>query len=313
MKDLVSVIIPVHNSEKYLEKCLESVLNGNYKNIEVIAVENGSIDYSPYILEKYNDKIKTITIKKASISLARNAGIEAANGEYITFVDSDDSVLPNYIEELVKKQKETKADLVVCNHYELHEENNKKEECINYPYKDIEKEEILNNLYKFNYAPWHKLYKTEIIKANKIIFPMDMKYEDVPFVLEYLIHTKNIAKVEKPLYNYYIHKESEQTTVDERIFDIIKVANLFKDLLSHELIENLYVLTLTRYSLKTRYMKDSKLRRKFISAAYQELNNNFKNWKKCDYIKELPLYKRIIVTSKILTKLYTKIYNMLIY
>lgn len=311
MKDLVSVIIPVHNSEKYLEKCLESVLNGNYKNIEVIAVENGSIDYSPYILEKYNDKIKTITIKKASISLARNAGIEAANGEYITFVDSDDSVLPNYIEELVKKQKETKADLVVCNHYELHEENNKKEECINYPYKDIEKEEILNNLYKFNYAPWHKLYKTEIIKANKIIFPMDMKYEDVPFVLEYLIHTKNIAKVEKPLYNYYIHKESEQTTVDERIYDIIKSLNETKKRARNINIENLYIKNLNLFSLKTRYIKDKNLRNNFVDNAFEMMNKNYPNWKKSDYIKSAPIYKRIIMKNKNLVKIYAYIYSKL--
>jgi len=312
MTNLVSIIVPVHNSEKYLHNCIDSLLNQTYKNIEIIAVENGSIDSSKEILKSYKNKIKTITLRKASIGKARNAGLDEAQGEYISFIDSDDTVEPTFIEDMLNKMIKDNSDLVICDHYEIHEQNGKKEKIKNYPFKETSYDEILKNLHKINYANCNKLYKKELIDIYKLKYETNIKYEDLPFVYNYITKATKISKVNKHLYNYYIHKESEQTTVDERIFDIIKAVNLIRNSLDNKNIENLYVLTLTRYSLKTRYIKNSSIRRKFINEAYKELDKNFKDWKNSEYIKELPKCKRIIETNKFLVKLYTQIYSILI-
>ena len=125
MKDLISIIVPVHNSSKYLNKCLDSILNQTYKHIEIIVIENGSTDNSLEILNNYKDKIKLEVLECSGLSQARNRGLELSKGEYIAFVDSDDIIEPNMIEELLNNIKETKSDLSCCDIFEIHESTNK--------------------------------------------------------------------------------------------------------------------------------------------------------------------------------------------
>ena len=127
MKDLVSIIIPVHNSSKYLRKCLNSILSQTYKNLEIITVENGSTDNSLEILKEYKGKIKVEVLKKGNIGLARNKGIDKSTGEYLVFIDSDDEINEYFIEKMLNKLKETNTDLVTCDMLNKYEIKNKEE------------------------------------------------------------------------------------------------------------------------------------------------------------------------------------------
>lgn len=311
MKELISIIIPVHNSSKYLDSCLESITKQTYKNIEIICIENGSTDNSLEKLKKYKDKIKIEILKESGLSKARNKGIELANGKYIAFLDSDDQLELTFIEELYNNLKENNSDMSICNFKEIYEETNKIILRNYFPNNKISEEQIKNNLDKFNYSIWNKLYKKEIIEKNNITFPISLKYEDIPFVLEYLTKCKTISKTNKYLYNYKIHKNSEQTTVDNRIYDIITIMNSCLNITNKDLLEDFYINTLTTYALKMRYVKNSKLRNEFIDKAYEEINKNFPNWKKSKYIKKRNIFKRIIQKNKSLVKIYTFLYKTL--
>lgn len=311
MKKLVSIIIPVHNSEKYLKNCINSILNQTYKNIEIIVIENGSTDTSLEILKSYKNKINLIKLKSSGLSKARNKGLDVSTGTYIAFVDSDDFIEPNMIEELVKNIEENKSDLSICNINEIHENTKKTIKRNEYPNKIIENKTINKNFIKFNYAVWNKLYKRELIEKNNIRFPNDIKYEDISFSLNYLSICNKISKVNKYLYNYIIHNKSEQTTVDERVYDIFKIMNICTSFITAKDLESIYIKELTTYALKMRYVKNKKLRKEFINKVYEELNTNYPNWKLNDYILNLNVIKRIIIKNKLLLKLYTTIYSML--
>lgn len=308
MKDLVSIIVPVHNSEKYLKGCIDSLLNQDYKNIEIIAVENASTDNSLAILKEYGDKIKTIILKEAGIGLARNIGLKEAKGKYISFVDSDDNVRFDFISKMLYLINKESSDLCICDILEKHVAKRTQNSSKEYPSQFLDRKEILSNLDKFNYGPCNKLYKSEIIKNNNICFEEKLKYEDFPFVLSYLINIDKVSKVNEELYIYNIHNESEQTTVDKRIFDILKIVNKCSKLINKEAILNLKVKTLTNYAAKTRYIKSAKIRNVFIDEVYKELNRN-KRWKKCDYLKSVSLVKRVIYQNKSLMKLYSLLYS----
>lgn len=311
MKDLVSIIVPVHNSSKYIKSCLDSIINQTYKKIEIIVIENGSTDNSLEILKSYKDKIKLEVLKAAGLSKARNKGLELSRGEFIAFVDSDDRVNPTMIEELVNNIKENNSDLSCCDINEIHEKTSKEIKRDEYPRKTITKEEINKNYIMFNFAIWNKLYKKEIIEKNEVTFPIDLKYEDIPFVLKYLTKCNKVSKVNKYLYNYLIHDESEQTTVDKRIFDIIKILDLCLTFTDKENLEDVYVRELTTYIIKTRTLKDKNIRKKFINEAYNNLNKNYPNWKKCKYLKSRNLLKRLIQSNKTLSNIYTSFYSYL--
>lgn len=309
MKELVSIIIPVHNSSKYLESCINSVINQSYKNIEIIAVENGSTDNSLEILKKYSDKIHIEVLDNSNLGLARNIGIKLSTGYYISFIDSDDFVEENFISSLVNNLEENNSDLSICNIKEIHEETKKTIIRNEYPKEIITNNVILENLDKFNYGPCNKLYKSKIIKENNIHFLENIKYEDLPFVLNYINKVKSISKVNKALYIYNIHKESEQTSIDKRIFDIITSLNECKKFTDTHILENIYIKTLLTYILKTRYIKDKTLRNEFLKESFKELNNNYPNWKKSKYFKNESFIKRLIVSNKLLLSIYLNIYN----
>lgn len=306
MEKKVSIIIPVHNSSKYLKKCIDSVLKQTYKNIEVICIENGSKDNSLKILKQYKT-IKTYSLKESGISLARNYGIKKAKGNYIYFLDSDDYIEKTLIEKLVKKIEKDKSDLCYAKYYSVYEEENKKEKTELYTFDILNKKQIITNLHNINLGP-QKLFKKEIITNNNITFPLNTKYEDVYFVLKYLYFSNKISMVNEYLYYYLIHSDSETTTMDSRVFDILKIIKLYEKIYDKEEIENVTVKLLTTYTIRQRYQKNSGLRNKFIDESFSHLNKNYQNWKKCKYLKERNKLKKIIEKSKLLTKIYCHLY-----
>lgn len=311
----VSIIVPVYNTAKYLSMCIESLINQTLKDIEIILINDGSTDESESIIKKYKDKrIKYIFKKNEGIGKTRNLGIEKTNGEYLAFIDSDDYIEPNFCEVMYNKAIKDECDIVICDYYK--DINERLEEVKFASFKDTnlkENPEIINLI---NLGPCNKIYKKDLFKNQKNRFVENLKYEDAPFVCRLLLSAKKIGKIDECLAHYVIHEKSETTTRDERIFDILKITDIIvKDLekydYMHEAMINLAVMILTDYTIQQRYIKNKSSRNKFIDMAFRYLDKLDSNWRSCNYLNEFSYLKRKVKSSKILTKLYCTIYNIL--
>ena len=211
----VSIIVPVYNVEKYLSKCLDSLMRQTYKNIELILVDDGSNDGSNQICSRYaeNDsRIKLIVQENKGVSSARNTGLNIASGEYIIFVDSDDWVESEYVEFLVEKIRESKADLVVCGYYN---------DLLNGTVKqlNVDKLEILMDSQEALIKCFevksdmrlmcNKIFRRNIIDENKIRFNEDFTIgEDFHLIFRYIMNSKVVVYNPKPLYHYLQRTDS---------------------------------------------------------------------------------------------------------
>ncbi len=217
MNDLVSIIIPVFNAEKYLSECIESVLAQTYKNFEAIIVDDGSTDKSAEIIDFYSNKEKKIHSyhkKNGGVSSARNYGIEKALGKYICFIDSDDTIENYYIESLYQALQ-GKADSSVggFKHFNIPE----KKEIIVVPQKNEIKnlnDSILDFL-DYEKTDWqrymvNRIFKTSIIKNNNIRFREDIFYkEDGLFLIDYLCSSNGlVGYVNRIVYLYRYNSNS---------------------------------------------------------------------------------------------------------
>lgn len=207
---LITVAVAVYNIEKYVGKCIDSIISQKYRNLEIILVNDGSTDKSGLVCDEYAKKDKRIAVihqKNGGLSSARNAGIKAAKGEYIAFVDGDDYVDENYISALYDAITEKKADIAIAGH------------TIIYPNKSIEKksseslllapEDALREiLYDRNIdiSSWGKLYKRELF-AN-ISFPDGQLFEDSATTYKLFIAAKQIVVIPESHYSYFIREGS---------------------------------------------------------------------------------------------------------
>lgn len=310
----ISVIIPVYNSSTYLRKCLDSVVNQTLKDIEIIVINDGSTDDSKNIIEEYTVKYKNIIFidqENKGIGKTRNIGIKKATGEYITFVDSDDYIKENMLEEYYKYAKKHNFDLVIGSY--IKKINNKEIIFENNKFKTGNVKTTPQILYLIEYGPWAKLYKREMLINNNIYFDEKRKYEDMPFVSKALLKSKLIGQITEPYYYYIIHNNSETTTMDKRVFDILDILKEIKDYYKREYylrdeLDYVIINKVTTYMLQQRVQKDNKLRIEFINAGYAFLNKNIKNWRGNKYYKKTNFLKRIIKNNKKILKIYCNIY-----
>ena len=220
MNSKVSIIIPIYNTEKYLKKCLNSVLNQTYQKLEIILVNDGSTDNSGKIADDYakkDSRIKVIYQQNAGQSSARNTGIEKATGDYISFIDSDDEIKPTFIESLLSAYNNPvdNISLTVCGmHYKRLKKHSAEDVYIkplrSRRTKESTKAYILYLLTADGrmYSSVNKLYKTAIVKNLKYDTSLNFA-EDTKFVLDYLKKSKGeIAFVNKPLYIYNFGTET---------------------------------------------------------------------------------------------------------
>lgn len=303
----VSVIVPIHNSEKHLDKCINSLINQTEKNIEIILINDGSTDSTEEIIKKYDDKrIKYFSQENKGIGKTRNKGINMAKGEYIMFIDSDDFFAENCVEVMCEQAKKNKSDLVISNFYKVIDNKNVE---IKMPYFEpsslSDNPEIMNMI---NLGPCNKLYRRDLLKS--IRFEERYKYEDVPFVLNVLNSAKRITKIDDCLSYYVIHSNSETTIRDERIFDIITVCKKSYNMLKKnndnmkDNLTNLFVMILTDYTAQCRYINNRKIRKDFINEAFALLDYIDKDWRKCKYFKNLNIISQLIKSKKALLNLY---------
>lgn len=207
----VSVIIPIYNSEKYLDRCIDSICNQSYTNLEIILINDGSKDRCLSICKEFEIKdtrIKVVDISNGGVSNARNTGLKIATGDFIQFIDSDDFVDKEYVYHLYSVLMNTSAELSVCAIESFDNEENKLddwrvEESV-LQFDKIDKELFLNLIQKFLlFGPVNKLYKAEIIKNNTIVFDTSLSYgEDLLFNFEYFKHINLIAITDKIAYKY---------------------------------------------------------------------------------------------------------------
>lgn len=234
----VSIIVPVYNTDKYLDKCLNSLLNQTHKNIEIICINDGSVDNSLAILNQFKQRdkrIKVINKQNEGVSIARNVGLSFATGEYITFVDSDDYVTNQFVEKPLNKILKTNADIVVFRNY-LDDGDiipKIKPERLDYLSKVdfVEKEDIV----PFLDFIWNKLYRSDFLKQNNIKFIPHIKTaEDLIFNLECLYVNSKWVFLSDALYHYLTRKDSatsnglEGLISDMRSFDVFLNTSKFK-------------------------------------------------------------------------------------
>lgn len=207
--DLISVIIPVFNVDKYLRKCLDSVIAQTYKNLEIIVINDGSTDSSLQICREYENRgdITLISQENRGLSSARNAGLEAAHGAYISFVDSDDYVEPDFIEELYKGIVFNRSDLCICNFIAEDEAgrslSNNDASCL-HGNRTLTKSDFWHEI--FTERPgnailaWNKLYKREIF--SELRFYAGHTHEDVYIMPSVIDSCKKISYISNELYHY---------------------------------------------------------------------------------------------------------------
>ena len=224
-KALISIIIPVYKVEKYLEKCIQSVINQTYENLQIILVDDGSPDNCGKICDEYAKKdhrIEVIHKSNGGLSDARNKGLEIAKGEYIGFVDSDDYIEADMYEVLYNLLKQYNADVSICNFYTVSQEKiaikNADNGIKEYNRIEILKEILLDNNIQ-SYA-WNKLYKRELF--GEIKYPVGKKYEDIGTTFYLLEKCNKVVVTGKPEY-YYINRQDSivnnvtETTITDYI------------------------------------------------------------------------------------------------
>ena len=308
----VSVIVPIYNTEKYLKNCIDSLLKQNFENYEIIVINDLSPGNAEEIIKSYNDK-KIVYIKNKTnkgIGYNRNLGIKKAKGEYVCFIDSDDYVKEDFISKMYNYSKENNLDLCVCDYVNVDEEGNKLKEFNLSDFCITNYEENNKILCEINLAPWNKLYKKDMLVKNKIEFSETLKYEDLSFVALSIKNSKKIGKINEQLNYYTIHKNSETTTRDKRVFDIFKQLDIVRnEYKSGKYLDELTVSVLLNYTIQQRYQIDKDTQSKFIDDAFKYLNDNNIDYKHSKYIKNRSFLKGLIEKNKFITKIYCRIYN----
>lgn len=238
IKDLITVIVPVYNVEKYLVQCVNSIVNQTYKKIEIILVDDGSKDKSGQLCDDLSAKysqIKTIHKKNAGLGMARNSGLEIATGEYIAFVDSDDWIAPQALQNLYTNMIKWNSDYCKGGFEKVNDKGN-----VLFKYNDnfhvfegiSAKKDLLPRLIgsapdkhdSINMSVWGCLFKNKIISENKLRFPSERKLmsEDIVFDIDYMQHVNKACIISDSDYRYRQNDTSLSTSYRKDKFTATK-------------------------------------------------------------------------------------------
>ena len=310
---LISVIIPVYNVEKYISKCLDSVIKQTYKNLEIIIIDDGSTDKSGFICDEYkkiDSRIRVIHHKNKGLSYARNEGISNSNGSFISFVDSDDYLESNMFYELKNNIILYNSDISMCNFY--YEKGNKKRvACDNF-----KKDFVVNNNDKYNYIynkydsltihTWNKLYKKNIF--NSIRFPVNNYFEDSFIICDLLEKANVISYLHKPLYNYVYRDNSIFHSFSLKHFDNILASNKRIEFYENHKLYNLInieknrkAINIITYLIKMRFYRINN--EEIYMKYYDELNKmaSEMKWKIANkYVKRFKIFKKLYIDIRYL-------------
>lgn len=235
----ISVVIPVYNVEPFVGKCLSTLVHQTFRDFEIIAVNDGSKDQSLSILRNFEQKYANITVidqPNAGMSMARNRGMEAARGEYLCFVDSDDYVSPNFLEELYRAVTENHADIACCYYYYHFVRSDL---LYRYPFRcqgvfsrDVAMNKLLHDT-QIQSLVWNKIYKRSLFTDYGITFPT-MAFEDLATANRLFSHAQKIVVIDKALYYYNQQSTSTLATINaDKINDFISATAMVRSALEN--------------------------------------------------------------------------------
>lgn len=297
---LVSVIVPIYKVEAYLPRCIESIINQTYTNLEILLVDDGSPDCCGELCDKYahqDIRIKIFHKKNGGLSDARNFALDRMTGDYVTFIDSDDFVDLRYIEVLVGLLENSKANvsMVGCQTFE---DESLTTQYNGQPFESVvyTKEEALQRALKvqLRQSAWGKLYEKQVFE--EIRFPKGMLYEDLAIFYDVIAESNGIAYTSLPLYKYFIRSESimrqpfkiqqmdEITIIDHEMKKLESIRPDLRDMIQARKVYS-YLLVLSRILSsddKDKYMPQKKEVKDKINACKNGvlLNRNVKiSWK----------------------------------
>ena len=317
MQDKISIVIPVYNVEKYLERCLQSVVNQTYQNLEIIVVNDGTKDNSQQIIDFFveqDSRILPLIKENGGLSDARNYGLDYVTGKYIFFLDSDDYLELNAIELLYQRAIESKAELIIGYHNRIFEnkpswleKNFKYQHHLNLevPQSIFENKEII---VKISNSAWGKLYKSELFLNTDIRYPKGLYYEDLATTFRILATGCKVIDIKENIYNYIIRSGSYMTNGNRNIYDMFKIFDIvieyYKNLNLHDdFKEELDYLMIHHIGIGTLYRG---VKSKSIS--------NYRIYKECcEYMRKQKcniLKNQYVNNYNILVKLYLQIYKM---
>lgn len=278
-KCVVSVIVPIYKVEKYLKRCIESIINQTYTYMEIILVDDGSPDCCAEICDQYSsidNRVKVIHKNNGGLSDARNYGINIAEGEYIFFVDSDDYIELNAIENLVFYAKKNNLDIVCGDAYRVISSDSN-----SIPNKTIllgggsdgkimdGEEYLVDCIYKksFCVAVWTRMYSTKLIKKNNIYFIKGLLHEDENWTPKVILKAKRVGYFNFAFYNYIIRNNSITQTENRKkhIIDVLKTC---------EELENEYNRVINSKTTK-KILKDYLVRLYINTCTYGEYDKKF--------------------------------------
>lgn len=295
----ISVIVPVYGVEKYISKCLNSLVNQTLNDIEIIVVNDGTKDNSQKIIDeyvkKYPDKVKSFIKENGGQGSARNYGLKQANGEYIGYVDSDDYVELDMYEKLYNKAINDNLDIAICGNYNVSEDyKNKKVDLEFIKYEDNKINALLGKK-----AVWNKIYKKSIVE--KLEFRSKVWYEDFDFSIKAICSAKKIGYVNEPLYNYLLREGSTMNNSNVvRNLEILDAFNEivkdkkykgYYDIIEFLAIDHIYISTIVRV---INAKADDKVKRETINKLIDYMNTSFPNYKNNKYINTLSKNRKII-------------------
>lgn len=279
-KPLISIIVPVYNVEKYLDRCIKSILQQTFKDFELILVDDGSTDGSEAICNQYRDidnRIKVIHKENGGLSSARNAGLDIARGMYIGFVDSDDYINNKMYEILLDELIKNDSDLSICKLVRVRDDykvDNKKVKIVEKNYNNLE---ALEELYRSNsvdfIVAWNKLYKSEILRD--IRYPIGKKYEDEFVIHKILNKCKRVTYINQEMYYYYqrensiINSKFSIKDIDKLYFNLDRM-KFFKSINQNNLSEKCI------YNFIINYFD-----------IYHKIKYNLKDKSKCKELKKM--------------------------
>ena len=290
-REKISLVVPIYKVEKYLNKCIESLIGQTYNNIEIILVDDGSPDNCPHICDEWASKDKRIAVihkQNGGLSDARNAGIEAATGRYISFVDSDDYLSLDFCEILIDAIKKNKADIAMGDVSLVYEDKSlikftnvtkNQEVCV--PGIDV----IYDNAIRYNMTAWAKVYKKELFDGIK--YPVGRLHED-EFVFFKVLAKCNMFVINNNAKYYYLQRGTSimYTKTEKNVRDTL---DAFEDKFNfleknskqnHQQNLELYASELrSMYASAKKYAQIKKEIRDKYNCIYNELDNkSLKNW-----------------------------------
>lgn len=290
MEPKITIIIPVYNAEKYLHRCFKSILDNEYKNLEIIPVNDGSKDNSQAIIDEYKNKYPNIFFpivqENQGIGMARNNALEKATGDYIMFIDNDDFIDKDYILTHINELKENDYDMVLSGYKRVTDEETQFSVTLkDYPWSRY-----------ISIAPWGRLYKASFLKENDIKFLKTPIGEDIYFNLQTNTLTNNIKIIDYAGYNWYQNNISVTNTIANKIkgINIINLLDTHYGILkeknsinkeNYDLIQVYFILLVIQFlqwlSYDCTYTEISK----YYDSFFGWLKTNFPNYKKVKYWK----------------------------